>query len=227
MKYKRANREDIYISPVLLVDLFNGTRKEVGQEVFTSRKYKVLREAWIASMFSVALSSYQGGVWWLRPNKEDTAPDFYAFNTKRAENGEYMEAVNTGFEVFEWGKMSQDSLLEAILKKIHNWRANKISVICYASKENQLLNFLNIYKELKNTKTGVLEIWILAKIKEADAYFAVQVYPHFLPLPVPSKVPSYFKEPFSFVSKHRGKTTRNGGKVELNSEMEIVVYPEE
>lgn len=225
MKHKRINKDDIYISPVVLVQLFDNTRKEVGNKVFTSRKYKVLREAWIASLFSIGLSTYEGGVWWLRPNPEDDAPDFFAFNTRKFEGADYLEGVNASFEVFEWGKNSQEPLIEAIRNKIKDWKAESVSIICYASKENQKINFKEIYEELKNDKINVLDIWILVKVDDLDTHCIFRVYPDRLALPVPHSVPNYFVEPFSFVTKIRGRISRPGVKIGLNSEMEFTIYP--
>lgn len=215
----RTNREDIYVSPVVIVELFNDTKAEVGDDIFKFRKYKVLREGWVAAMFAVTLSMYQGGIWWLRPNKEDTAPDFYAFNRKHIPGEDYMEGVNWELEVFEW--KSDNSLTDAIKNKVKNWKAPKISVIAYASKPNQSLNFSEIHDELFKSDIDVLEIWVLVKLKGQPSYFVYQVYPHLFVIPVPTGVPNYFKEPYSFMSKHKSKVDTPGGLLHINEQMEI------
>ena len=223
MKTARTNREDIYVSPVLVGNLFDDTRKEVGNEILTSRKYKVLREGWITAMFAVALSLHEKRIWWIRPNKADVAPDYYAFTRTDPDKQGYREGINREIEVFEWGIHSENSLAEAILEKIKGWKAEKISVICYASKQNQLLEFVRLNRVLKTLQLGVLEIWILANIKELNADFVVQVYPYFLPLYVPNQVPANFTKPYAFIKKKRGKNDELAGKVEINAEMEIKI----
>ena len=223
---KRTNRDDIYVSPVIIADLFDDTRKEVGDEIFTSRKYKVLREGWIASMYAVALSMYQGGVWWLRPNPDDVAPDFFGFNTRDIEGKNYKEDVNTRIEVFEWGEHSTISLSDAVKKKVARIHDPKMSLVGHASKENEMLDFKGICKMLSDLKPNVLEVWILAKIKEIDSYVVMQVYPYLFRIPVPTDVPKYFVEPYAFISKFRGKGNRPGELLSINDQMEIKIVEE-
>ncbi len=226
----RINRDDVYVSPVVFMEIFEDTRKEIGNEIFTSRKYKVLREAWVASIFSVTLSlgtsasMGTGKVWWLRPNPEDVAPDFFAFNTKLIPGEEYMEGINARWEVFEWGKRSEYEFIEAVKRKVGRLHDNKMSVIGYATKENEVLDFKTLYEELKAQPPDVLEVWILAKINElGDTLTLTQVYPYAYTRPAPTNVPVYFKEPYAFISKFRGKGRRDGGVLSINDQMEITV----
>lgn len=220
----RTNRDDIYVSPVVIVNMFNDERQEVGDKILTSAKYKVLREGWIASMFAVSLSMMENTVWWLRPNPQDVTPDYYAFKSiPWDKNPEYNEGINREFEVFEWGKWSTTSLLDTIVKKVTKTNAPKITTICYASKENQLLDFQHIRTELKKIKVGVLEVYILAKIKEIDTYCNIRVYPDppFV-MPVPTSLPERFTKPFSFISKYRGKGREpDDGLWSINDQMQI------
>ncbi|HSX42719.1 MAG TPA: hypothetical protein VLF59_01400 [Candidatus Saccharimonadales bacterium] len=221
----RINRSDVYVSPVVFVELFDDTRKEVGdKELFGSRKYKVLREAWIASLFSVTLSIGLGGVWWLRPNPEDVAPDFFAFNTKEVEGEDYKEGINARWEIFEWGEHSTYKLVDAVKRKAGRLHDNKMSVIGYAAKSNETLDFQAIHAALMEQKPDVLEVWLLAKIKEFNnAHVLTQVYPYLYAVPVPATIPAYFNEPYAFVSKYRGKVNRDGGVLSINDQMEIKV----
>lgn len=229
-KKVRINRDDVFVSPIVFTELFDDTRKEVGDTIFTSRKYKVLREAWIASVFSVALSMGTsesmgtGKVWWLRPNPEDVAPDFFAFNTKPVPGKEYLEGINARWEVFEWGSKSEYGFIEAVKRKVGRLHDDKMSVIGYAAKENEALDFKALHDELKAQPPNVLEVWILAKIKElSNALVLTQVYPYAYARPVPTIIPAYFKEPYAFISKFRGKGHREGGILSINENMEIKI----
>ena len=225
----RTNRDDIYASPVAIVELFNNTRKEIGDKILSSAKYKVLREGWIVSMYAVSLSMMENTVWWLRSNPDDVTPDYYAFKAIPWDKKlGYNEGINREWEVFEWGKWSKTSLLDTIVKKVTKTNAPKITAICYASKENELLDFGHIRNELKKTKVGVLEVYILSKIKELDMYCSVRVYPDppFV-MPVPTSVPERFSKPFSFVSKYRGKGREpDDGLWSINDQMEFKRLPE-
>lgn len=226
----RINRDDIYVSPLIFTEIFDDTRKEVGDEIFSSRKYKVLREAWIASVFSITLSLGTsesmgiGKVWWLRPNPEDVAPDFFAFNSKPIPGKDYMEGINARWEVFEWGEHSEYGFVEAVKRKVNRLHDSKMSVIGYAAKENETLDFKALHEQLKVEPPDILEVWILAKIKElGNTLILTQVYPYAYARPVPKTVPAYFKEPYAFISKYRGKGRRDGGVLSINDQMEIKV----
>jgi hypothetical protein len=231
VKKFRINREDTYISPVVFLELSDDTRKEVGEkELLTSRKYKVLREAWIASTFSVALSMGTsknlgtGNVWWLRPNPEDVAPDFFAFNTKEIIGKDYKEGLNARWEVFEWEEHSKDTLIDAVKRKVGRLHDGKMSVIGYLTKSNQNLDFKALHLALMEQKPDVLEVWLLAKIKEQNSSLVlIQVYPYHYARRVPTTIPNYFKEPYAFIRKFRGRDNKAGGVVSINDQMEIKV----
>jgi hypothetical protein len=230
-KKARVNRNDVYASPIVFIELFDDTRKEVGEkELLTSRKYKVLREAWIASIFSVALSMGTsenlgtGNVWWLRPNPEDVAPDFFAFNTKEIVGKDYKEGINARWEVFEWEEHSKHTLIDAVKRKVGRLHDDKLSVIGYLAKSNQDLNFKALHSALTEQKPDVLEVWLLAKIKEQNgALVLIQVYPYFYARRVPTTIPDYFKKPYGFVSKYRGKVNRAGGVLSIDDQMQIKI----
>ena len=230
----RINRSDTYISPLVFIELFDDTRKEVGEKlILTSRKYKVLREAWIASIFSITLSMGatknmgMDAVWWLRPNPEDVAPDFFAFNTKDIEGKDYKEGVNARWEVFEWGERSKYPLSDAVIRKVNRLHDDKMLVIGYISKANEPINLGEIHKLLAAQKPDILEVWLLTKIQElGNALILAQVYPYAYAVPVPTTIPAYFKEPYAFISKFRGKGNRSGGIVSINDQMEIRIVEE-
>lgn len=230
----RINRSDTYVSPLVFVELFEDTRKEVGEKlILASRKYKVLREAWIASMFSITLSMGAAknmgmdSVWWLRPNPEDVAPDFFAFNTKAVEGKDYKEGVNARWEVFEWGERSKYQLADAVTRKVNRLHDDKMSVIGYISKANEPIEFREIHMLLTEQKPDILEVWLLTKIKElGNALVLAQVYPYAYVVPVPTTIPTYFKEPYAFITKFRGQGNKSGGIVSINDQMEIKIVEE-
>jgi hypothetical protein len=226
----RINRDDVYISPSIFINLFDDTRKEVGDEIFTSRKYKVLREAWIASIYSVGLSigtserMGTGKVWWLRPNPEDVAPDFFAFNTKPIPDKEYAEGINARWEVFEWGDRSKYEFVEAVKRKVGRLNDDKLSVIGYAAKQHELLDFEKLHAELHNEQPNVLEVWILAKLLESNNQLVLtQVYPYLYSRTVPPIIPDYFTQPYGFISKFRGKGHHDGGVLSIDDQMNIKI----
>ena len=226
----RTNRDDTYISPAVFIRLFDDTYAEVGDELFKSRKYKVLREAWIAAMFSITLglgtSENMGtsSIWWLRPNPEDVAPDFFAFNTKEIPGEQYMEGINARWEIFEWNDKSEYDFVEAVKRKVYRLHDDKMSIIGYATKDNELLDFKTLHTELIAQPPNILEVWVLVKLRASpDRFTLTQVYPYLYTVPVPISIPDYFTEPYAFISKFRGKGRRDSGVVSIDDEMKITV----
>ncbi|MEX2209387.1 MAG: hypothetical protein WD846_00590 [Patescibacteria group bacterium] len=171
-------------------------------------------------MFTSALSVHQGKIWRIRPNKEDVAPDYYAFSREPIPGEKYMQATNSSLEVFEWGRHSRDTLLEATQKKVTPIKAREMSVIGYAARSNQELAFREIFKKLAEEQPEVLEVWILARIKRTKTYTVSQVYPHLFSIPVPNSLPDEFWDR-PFVSKRRSLKDTPAGMLSLNDQMEF------
>lgn len=216
------NVNDTYVSPAIIVDLFNKERAEVGDEILTSRKYQKLREGWIAACHVVAVSeSHREEVRWLLPNPvAHSMPDYYAFRKRGIEGETYKEGVNEEVEVFE--RLNNDTdLFSAIEKKVKNWRAPKTSIICYSWLPQGIIHLARVHQALKRLSPDVLEIFVLTNFGQRGHLTSVQVYPRMFAMRVPKKLPKTYYEPYQFVSKKRALQDSDGGVYKINEEMVI------
>ncbi len=224
MPKKRTNNDRIFVNPRVYIELLNDTRKEVGEEALTSSKYKVLREAWVAGMFAATVSYYDGTVWYLRPNPEDVAPDFLAFHITETDDRGLGTSELGNFEIFEWENHSKVSLHEAIVNKLKKIQFNAplVTFICYVTRPDEQINFIELATKLKKLKLNILELCIIVKLKSLDQYVLVRLHPPISILPVPNSLPDRFFE-YEFIEKGLGHRPKNNQIVKIDDQMQITV----
>ena len=214
--------EDVYVSPAIIIDLFNDTKKEVGNNIVTSRDYQKLREGWIAACHVTAYSAaYQEDIHWLMPNPvAHSMPDFYSFVRKNIDNERYKEVVNYEIEVFE-RRDNSESLFSAVERKLKSWSAPKTSIVCYCWLPQATIHLVRLHRSLIKLNPKVLEIFVLTDFGGRGQLESVQVYPNSFRMPVPTNLPKSYYEPYQFVSKKRALKDVDGGVYKINSEMII------
>ncbi len=200
----RTNRDDIYVNPLTAIRLFNKTYISIREKIFSDKRYKVTREAWIASMFLFGLSKREQRDWFLRPNPRDETPDFYSCSFKEES---YVVRETRQLEVFEWRKESSEVFLTALKRKIKNLHAKSITVICYLRKAGNIGNVRELSEKVQKIKINVMDLWCLASVKPKESHFALfQIYPS----PFRLNDTDYDlllkeREKVSFVKPYRGK----------------------
>src|SRR3972149_9022017 len=99
----RTNRDDILVNPQTVIRLFARSYLVLKGDLLYKREYKVTREAWITSMYLLALQHYKKGRdWWLKPNPEDNSPDFFCSSFVRSEKDTHTVKLEMDIDVFEW-----------------------------------------------------------------------------------------------------------------------------
>jgi hypothetical protein len=228
MPKRRTNNDQVYVNPRVYIELFDDTRKEVGETIFKAREYKVLREAWAAGMFAATVSYYDGTVWYLRPNPEDTAPDFFAFHITEYDDRGLGTSETANFEIFEWGGYSADSLYDAINRKLKkvNFQAPLTTFICHITRKNEPLNFIELAAKLQKIGPKILELCLLVQLNPSSQYFVVRLFPPLSLLPAPTSLPKRFYE-HEFVEKGLGHRPKNEQKVKIDDQMQITILTPE
>lgn len=224
MGKRRTNNEHIFVNPRVYIELLNDTRKEVGEEVLTSSKFKVLREAWVAGMFAATVSYYDGTIWYLRPNPEDVAPDFFAFHITEIDNRGLGTSELGNFEIFEWENHSKVSLYEAIVNKLKKigFNAPLTTFVCYVTRPDEEINFIELAIKLKQLKLNILELCVIVKLKQFDQYVLVRLHPPISILPVPNSLPDRFFE-YEFIEKGFGHRPQKNQTVKIDDQMQITI----
>jgi hypothetical protein len=214
--------DETYVSPAIIVDLFNEERKQVGGIILSDRKYQKLREGWVAACHSMARSRYLNeGVRWLRPNPvAHSMPDFYSFVTKDIPGEDYKEGVNQDIEVFE-KRDTQKTLSEAITAKVKRWDTPLTSLVCYSWVPLSMVHLARAHRDIEKLQPKVLEIWVLAELGKRGDLTSVQIYPNFFAMKVPKSIPNNYYEPFGFVAKKRARVNSPGGVYKINDQMII------
>lgn len=221
---RRTNDDQTYTNPRILIELMENTLREVGASEINDRKYKALREGWIAAMYSKAVSKVTGKLMYLRPNPLDILPDYFGFRVVDGED-EYKVGENFEIEVFEWSDKSHDDLFNALKKKIEKYSAPKTIFVCSAHKSAQIINLPELSRKIIELKPDISELSLIIKFQGEPSRILVKLFPEPGMLFIPNSFAKVFYPKYDFAKKLRGKENIDAGRVKINSMMEITELP--
>lgn len=225
----KPNIEDVLVNPYTAIRLFARTYKHFGEElVFKDRRFKITREAWIASMFLLALKNHLNQDWYFRPETKDGSPDFYCYTfiEDKAKKGNIRPQIK--LEVFEWRKEdTEEDFLEALKRiKLNKIIDPQITIICYVRRYS-VMQSLELNEKLKGISPRVKDIWFLGDITPDSKMWRVsQIYPNILSIDMDYDEILATKEKHSFIHSYRGLSEKmeyepTERKVHLTPEFEL------
>lgn len=202
---------EILVSPYTAIRLFAKTYLRFKEQTFTDRRFKVTREAWIASMFLIGLNKHSKSEWWFSPVTDSGSPDFNSYSFVRSSKGDFSERQLRKLEVFEWRKEDNEAIfikaLERIkLKKIVD---PEITILCYIRRNTVIPPAIKLYSELKEINPKVKDIWYLGDVsKDSSIWRVTQLYPNTLAINLDYDEILNTKEDHSFLHAYRGKSDK-------------------
>jgi hypothetical protein len=224
--------DEILVNPLTAVRLFARTYLALGEEsLFKDRKFKITREAWIASMFLLALKKHTTQDWYFKPETKDGSPDFYCYTfiEDKSKGGNIKPQIK--LEVFEWRKEEDEANFIEALKKI---KLNKvidpqITILCYIRRNSVIPPAVDLNKKLKEISPKVKDIWYLGDVTpDSKTWRITQIYPNTLAIDLDYDEVLSTKEQHSFIHSYRGKSEQleyesTGKTVRLTPEFELKV----
>lgn len=226
---RKIQPEQVLVNPQTAIRLFVRTYVRIGNEIFRNRKYKITREAWICSMFLLALKKHSGGEWFLTPERKYGSPDFHCHTFVRSKKMDGYDKPEIKLEVFEWrGNDVEHDFLKALNKiKLHKLVDPQLTLLCYIRKSTTIPSAIQLNKKLKELNPKVKDIWYLGDVTpDSKTWRVTQVYPNTLAINLDyDKVLSSTEEQ-SFIYAYRGKSKEmkyepSGKQVILTPEFEI------
>lgn len=221
--------KEILVSPYTAIRLFARTYLHFGDIVFKDRKYKLTREAWITSMFLLALKKHSGEEWYFKPETKAGSPDFYSYTFIHDKSKRGSVRPEAKLEVFEWRKEDNENDFLEALKKI---KLNKIvdpnlTLVCYIRRNQIIPPAVDLNRKLKEIKPNVKDIWYLGDVTiDAKIWRVTQIYPNTLAIDLDYDEVLTTKEEHSFINPYRGKSDKleyepTGEQVILTPEFDI------
>lgn len=201
--------EEILVNPYTAIRLFAKTYLSVGNLLLADRKYKITREAWIASMFLIAIGKHTKLDWWLTPVLDSGSPDFncYSFTRSAKWNGNNKSLLK--LEVFEWRKEEDEEYFLEALKKI---KLNKIidpqiTILCYVRRDTAIPPATELREKLKEINPRVKDIWFLGDITpDSKTWRVTQIYPNTLAVDLDYDEILSTEAEHKFIDSYRGKS---------------------
>jgi len=220
--------EEILVNPHTAIRLFAKTYLRIGDLVLKDRKYKVTREAWIASMFLIAISKHTKFDWWFTP-VSDGSPDFNCFSFTRSEKWNGNNKSLLKLEVFEWRKEDkEDDFFEALKKiKLNKIIDPQITIVCYVRRLAIIPPAVELNKKLKELNPRVKDIWFLGDVtSDSKMWRVTQIYPNTLAVDLDYDEILSTEVEHKFMHSYRGKSDEvkyepTGKKVYLTPEFEL------
>mgnify|MGYP001569112675 CR=1 FL=1 len=175
--------EDIYLSPCFAIKRFLGLRDEYGDlEAVTNGEYKPEREMWITGVFLLGIGLLTGKEYWLRPNREDSAPDIFAISPVGSKKGVVAETQN--IEIFEYESHSKGTLIEAIRGKLSGKAyTDNYLLLCYVhDRAGEEFNTKEVCEAVKSISPNISQIWVLTNTLGTvnTEHVMVQVFPNYI-----------------------------------------------
>ncbi len=224
---KIENTENYLINPYIAIRLFAKTYLATGDKILKDRKYKVTREAWIASMFLIALQKHSKVDWWLTSVSDSSgSPDFNCFSLVMSKSKRGAEKQHIKLEVFEWRKSNHEEDLISALKKI---KLNKIidpeiTILCYIKNGGSIPPATILNSQLKKINPKVKDIWYLGDVSlDAKIWRVTQIYPYLLAIDIDYEEILTKKVEHSFIQTYRASS--NSIEFE-SSNQQVVLTPE-
>lgn len=223
--------EEILVNPYTAIRLFAKTYLHFGDMVFRDRKYKITREAWICSMFLLALKKNSGEDWYFKPETKTGSPDFYCYTFIHDKSKKGSIRPELKLEVFEWRKEDgKNDFMEALKKiKLRKIVDPQLTLICYIRRNQKIPPAIELNKQLKELKPKVKDIWYLGDITpDSKTWRITQIYPNTLAIDLDYDEIITTKEEHSSIHAYRGKSEKmeyepTGKKVLLTPEFNIIV----
>lgn len=223
--------EEILINPYTAIRLFAKTFLNFGGVIFTERKYKVTREAWISSMFLLALKKHAGEEWYFKPDTDGGSPDFYCYTFIHDQSKRGSTKPEMKLEVFEWRKEdSENDFIEALKKiKLNKIVDTQLTLICYIRRNHNIPPAGVLNRQLKKIKPKVKDIWYLGDVTpDSKTWRVTQIYPNTLAFDLDYDEILTTKEEHSFIYAYRGKSDKveyepTGKRVRLTPEFKLLL----
>lgn len=221
--------KDILVNPYTAIRLFAKTYRYFGDIILKNKKYRVTREAWIASMFLIALKKYTNQEWYFKPEKRDGSPDFYCYTfiLDKVKGGSIKPEMK--LEVFEWRKEDNESdFLRALSRiKLDKIVDPNITIVCYIKRDAVVPSAVELNKQIKELNPKVRDIWYIGSIGlDSKNWRVTQIFPNTLAIDIDYDEILETKEEHSFITAYRGKSKKleyepTGKQVLLTPEFEF------
>lgn len=221
------NLDNYLVNPYTVIRLFAKTYLSFGDKILKDRKYKVTREAWIASMFLIALSNDSGTQWWLTPVSDSSgSPDFNCYTLKISTKYKGAEKSRIKLEVFEWRKSDPSEEFISALQRI---KLNKIidpeiTLLCYIKDDGLIPPATELNSRLKLINPNIKDIWYLGDVSlDAKIWRVTQIYPNLMAIDIDYDEILNTKEQHSFIHTYRA----SGEKIEFElTNQQVILTPE-
>ncbi|MCX6784291.1 MAG: hypothetical protein NT141_04510 [candidate division WWE3 bacterium] len=225
--------ESILVNPYTAIRLFAKTYLAYGDTVLIDRRYKVTREAWIASMFLIALKKQTGNDWWLTPVLNSGSPDFECYSFYIESDYKFVVRSVIKLEVFEWRKASNGDDFVGSIKRIKLDKIidPEITLLCYIRRNCTVQPAVELSKQMAELNPRVKDIWYLGDVSgDSTNWRVAKVYPDNLAADINYDDVLRTTEQYSFLGPHRGKSNKvefepTGKKILLTPEFKIVELP--
>lgn len=219
--------DEILVNPQTSIRLFSRTYLAFGETVLEDRKYKVTREAWIASMYLLGISKVTNSDWWLTPVSDKSgSPDFNCYSFLRNASNKFTERSMIKLEVFEWRKEKKEADFLKALKKIKLDKIvdPQITIICYVRKDTVLPPAVDLNSQIKQISPKVKDIWYLGNTSiDGKMWRLTQIYPNTLAIDLDYDEILQTREEYSFLYGYKGKSDH----VEYEpTEKQVLLTPE-
>jgi hypothetical protein len=222
---------EILVNPYTAIRLFAKTYLSIGETLFTDRKYKITREAWIGSMFLLALKNQSDEEWYFKPETISGSPDFYCYTFlhDKSRGGSIKPEIK--LEVFEWRKEEKEKdFIEALKRiKLDKIIDPQITIVCYIRRNEKIPPAIELNKRLKEIKPKVKDIWYLGDVTpDSKTWRITQIYPNTLAIDLDYDQALTIKEEHSFIHSFRGKSDKleyepTGKQVRLTPTFDLII----
>ncbi len=221
------NPDNYLVNPYLAIRLFAKTYLALGDVVMKDRKYKVTREAWIASMFLIALSKNSGLDWWFTPVSDNSgSPDFNCYTMKMSAKYKGANKNRIKLEVFEWRKSNpSEEFISALTRiKLNKIIDPEITLLCYIKDGGTIPPAVLLNSRLKQINPKVKDVWYLGDVsRDGKTWRVTQIYPNLLAIDIDYDEILHTKEEHSFVHTYRASSE----KVEFeHTDQQVLLTPE-
>ncbi len=206
------DENDTLINPTAAIRLFAKCLVYFGDEVLTTRRFKTTREAWITSMYLLALSRITGCDWWLTHVKDKSgSPDFNCYTFVKNDVTNSIDKSSSKVEVFEWREThAEKNFINAIkIIKLDKIVDPQLTLVCYIRRNTVLPSAVKLANELKKINPKVKDIWYLGDVSaDARIWRVTKIFPNIDAIDLNYEKILSTKELVSFVQPYRSKSNK-------------------